>query len=265
MLFSETLASLRAFADGFIAEVGDDWSQGRATFGGMVAALGNAAMRTRVPADRPLRGLNVIFAAPLNSGTVHINARVLRVGKVVTLAQADLISAGQIAATMTGIYGAARTTAITLEPGPAESATSVENLPESEFPPALGGPAFLQHFGLRWAEGTRPFTATPLNRSKAYIRHRESRSSLTESHIVALIDVIPSPVMQMMSKPAPASSLVWTLELLRHDFNFAADRWWRIDTSVPASKDGYASQASVLFDPNGSPAAFSQQMVAVFG
>jgi acyl-CoA thioesterase len=264
MLFSETLESVRSSGSGFIADVGEDWSQGRATFGGMVAALGNEAMRRLVPMDRPLRALNVTFVAPLVHGLVHINTRVLRVGKVVTIAQAELISAGAVAATMTGIYGSARATSIVIEPARSGVAPRVENLPDSAYPPALGGPAFLQHFALRWAEGTRPFTATPLSRSKAYIRHRET-GTIGESHLVALIDVIPSPLLQMMSTPAPASSLVWTLEFLRHDYQFDAGAWWRIDTEVPSAKDGYASQGSMLLNPDGVPMALSQQLVAVFG
>jgi acyl-CoA thioesterase len=264
MLFSETFTTLRSSGSGFTADVGEDWSQGRATFGGMVAALGNEAMRRRVPNDRPLRGLNVTFVAPVFPGLVHIDTRVLRVGKVVTIAQAELISADAVAATMTGIYGSARATSIVIEPARAGDAPRAEDLAESAYPPALGGPAFLQHFALRWAEGTRPFTATPSSRSKAYIRHREA-ATLGESHVIALIDVIPSPVLQMMSKAAPASSLVWTLELLRHDYQFDAGAWWRIDTEVPSCKDGYASQSSVLLNPNGVPMALSQQLVAVFG
>ncbi|MEA3176156.1 MAG: hypothetical protein QOF42_3567, partial [Gammaproteobacteria bacterium] len=72
MLFSETLESLRPSDSGFSANIGDDWSQGRATFGGLVAAIGNEAMRRMVPIDRPLRGLNVTFAAPVAVGAVHI-------------------------------------------------------------------------------------------------------------------------------------------------------------------------------------------------
>jgi acyl-CoA thioesterase len=265
MLFSETLQSLRPTDSGFRADIGEDWSQGRATFGGLVAAIGNEAMRRNVPMERQLRGLNVTFAAPVVPGVVDVETRELRVGKVVTIAQAELISAGAVAATMTGIYGSARVPSVVIRAEAAQAAPpTVENLSETVFRPDVGLPAFLQHFALRWAEGTRPFTATPLNRSKAYIRHRDS-VSLSESHVIALIDVIPSPVLQMMSKPAPASSLIWTLEFLRHDYQFPADAWWRIDTQVPSSVDGYASQASVVLNPDGIPAAFSQQLVAVFG
>jgi acyl-CoA thioesterase len=263
MLFSETLRSLRPSDSGWSADIGEDWSQGRATFGGLVAALGNEAMRRQVAADRPLRGLTITFAAPVVAGVVNIAVHVLRVGKSVTIAQANLMSADGMAATMTGIYGLARSTAIFIAPT-SDSARSVAELQESPTLSPLSNPAFLQHFALRWAEGTRPYTATPLNRSKAYIRHREN-APLSESHVVALIDCIPSPVLQMMSTPAPASSLIWTLEFLRHDYQFGTDEWWRIDTKVPASADGYASQSSLIMNPAGLPAAFSQQLVAVFG
>lgn len=263
MLFSETMASLRPVDSGWTADVGADWSQGRATFGGLVAALGNEAMRRQVPLERPLRALNVTFAGPVVAGPVHIRVHIVRVGKAVTIARADLMSSDALAATMIGIYGLARSTSVRIAPAAAESARGVDELDDS-LPPPVGAPAFLQHFALRWAEGTRPYTATPLNRSKAYIRHRDT-AALSESHVVALIDCIPSPVLQMMSQPAPASSLIWTLEFLRHDHQFAADAWWRIDTEVPSSLDGYASQSSLITNPAGLPAAFSRQLVAVFG
>jgi Thioesterase-like superfamily len=264
MLFSETLGSLRRSETGWKADIGEDWSQGRATFGGLVAALGNEAMRRHVTADRPLRGLNITFAGPVVPGNVDIDVQVFREGKAVTIAQANLISAGAIAASVTGIYGSSRATSIIIPHAAAASARGVEELAEFTLSSGLGGPAFMQHFGLRWAEGTSPYTATPLTRSKAYIRHRDT-ATLSESHAVALIDCIPSPVLQMMSKPAPASSLIWMLEFLCHDYKFATDAWWRIDTEVPSSVDGYASQTSLITNPAGVPAALSRQLVAVFG
>jgi acyl-CoA thioesterase len=264
MLFSETLGTLRQSDFGWKADVGEDWSQGRATFGGLVAALGNEAMRRHVAADRPLRGLNITFAGPVVPGNVDIDVQVLRVGKAMTIARANLISLDVVAATMTGIYGSSRATSVVIPHAAAASARTVEELAESTPSPALGAPAFVQHFGLRWAEGTRPYTSTPLTRSKAYIRHRET-ATMSESHAVALIDCIPSPVLQMMSKPAPASSLIWMLEFLCHDYQFATDAWWRIDTEVPSSVDGYASQTSLITNPAGVSAALSRQLVAVFG
>jgi acyl-CoA thioesterase len=264
MRFSQTMASLQTSETGCSAEIGEDWSQGRATFGGMVAALGNEAMRRLVPADRQLRGLETVFVGPTLAGTVHIEAQVLRVGKVVSIASARLWSAGQITATVTGIYGAPRTSAIAISPQGPGGVPRAQELADSFFPVEEGGPAFLQHFGMRFAEGSRPFTGSKLPRSKAYIRHRDA-AELTESHVVALIDCTPSPIMQMMTKPAPSSSVTWTLQFVRHDYSFSPEAWWRIDTDVNSAGEGYSCESTLVLDPNGALAAFSRQLVSVFG
>jgi acyl-CoA thioesterase len=262
MLFSQTLASMRPNGKGWSAVIGEDWSQGRATFGGMVAALGNEAMRNLVPAERQLRELETVFLGPALAGEVRIEAEVLRVGKAVTIAGARLWSADKIAATLTGIYGAARSASISIPPTAATSVPRVQDLPQ--MPPPVGAPAFLQHFDFRWAEGTRPFSGSALRRSKTYVRHKD-RSTLTESHVVALVDAIPSVILQVMSAAAPSSSLTWTTQFLKHDYSFAPDAWWRLDAEVNAAADGYSCESCILLDPNGATAAFSRQLVAVFG
>ena len=263
MLFSETLASMQARDQGWSAVIGEDWSQGRGAFGGIVAALGNEAMRRLVPADRQLRGLKTVFVGPAFPGAVRMQAEILRVGKAVTIASARLWSGEQIAATFTGIYGAPRVVQISVAPEANTGVREAQDLPDSIFPPGKA-PAFVQHFGLRFAEGSRPFAGLKSRLSKAYIRHQDP-APLTESHLVALIDCIPSPLMQMMTKPAPSNSLTWTLQFQRHDYTFAPEAWWRMDTEVDSAGDGYACETSVVLDPAGVPAALSRQLVVVFG
>ena len=263
MLFSETLASMQPRDGGWQAVVGEDWSQGRATFGGMVAALGNEAMRRLVPADRELRGLDTTFVGPALAGEVNIDAEILRVGKAVTIARARLWSDGKIAATLTGIYCAARATALSISPTVAAGVRPALELPEWSAAD-MGGPSFARHFGNRWAEGAHPYAGSKLRTSKIYVRHKDP-APLTESHVVALIDSIPSVIVQLMSAPAPSSSLTWTLQFLRHDYSFAPEAWWRIDAEVNSAGSGYSCESCVLIDPSGTPAAVARQMVAVFG
>ena len=262
MLFSQTLASIQPQDKGWSAIVGEDWSQGRATFGGMVAALGNEAMRRLVPAERKLRGLETVFAGPALTGALRMEAEVLRVGKAVTIAGARLWSADKIAATLTGTYGMARSTAISLLPAAPLGVPAVQNLPEGI--PGAGAPAFAQHFDLRWAEGAWPFSGSSSNKLKVYVRHRDP-AALTESHVIALVDGIPSVILQMLSTPVPSSSLTWTLQFLKHDYGFAPDAWWRIDAEVDSASQGYSCESCVVLDPSGAPAVLSRQMVAVFG
>jgi acyl-CoA thioesterase len=263
MLFSETLASIQPYDKGWRAVVGDDWSQGRATFGGMVTALGNEAMRCLVPPDRQLRELETVFVGPTLAGSVYVEADVLRVGRAVTVARARVWSEERIAATVTGIYGAARSATLSIAPVIATGVHPVENLPLPEAR-ANAGPAFLKHFDFRWAEGAWPFSGSTLRKSKTYVRHRDT-GALTESHVAALVDCIPSVILQMMSTVVPSSSLTWTVQFIKHDFSFAPDAWWRIDAEVDAAEDGYSCESCVVLDPSGAPAAFSRQMVAVFG
>jgi acyl-CoA thioesterase len=264
MLFSETLASMQARDGGWRAVIGEDWSQGRATFGGMVAALGNEAMRRLVPADRELRGLETTFVGPALAGEVSMDAEILRVGKAVTIARARLWSDGKIAATLTGIYGAARATALSLAPTVATGVRAAADLADWSGADMAGGPSFARHFGHRWAEGAPPYAGSSLRTSKIYVRHKDA-APLTESHVVALIDSIPSAIVQLMSTPAPSSSLTWTLQFLRHDYSFAPEAWWRIDAEVDSAGSGYSCESCLLIDPNGAPAAVARQMVAVFG
>jgi acyl-CoA thioesterase len=263
MLLSEILATLRAAGSDLTVTVTEDWSQGRATYGGLVAAIGNAAMRKLVAAERPLRSLQTTFVGPAVPGTWSVSTRILRVGKAVTLTACEISQSGQIVATQVGVYGAARASIVTLRPPAVTAARPVEVLREVRFKPGLA-PDFIQHFAVRWSEGALPYSGSPRTPSKAFIHHRDP-APLTESAIVALVDCIPTPAMSMMTSIAPASSLVWTLEFFEHQFDFAPDAWWRIDTDLDAATEGYVNQTAVLNDPNGRPVALSRQLFAIFG
>jgi acyl-CoA thioesterase len=260
MQISEILSSMSVAGDECHVTVSDDWLQGRATFGGLVAAAGNEAMRRLVPRDRPLRSLQTTFVGPATPGTWKIRARVLRVGRAVTLAQCEVIDGDQVAAVQVGVYGIARESAVIVKPAAGVSPRTVDELHDVRPPPQV---PFVQHFSIRWAEGAKPFTGIR-SPSKAFIRHRDPRA-LAESHIVALVDCIPSPALSMLKAPAPASSMIWTLEFFEHDLEFGPDAWWRIDSDIDAGTGGYVNQTGLLHDPNGRPVAITRQLVVAFG
>jgi acyl-CoA thioesterase len=263
MQFSAILRSVAAAGDSqFRITVTDDWGQGRATFGGLIAAAGNEAMRRLVASDRPLRSLQTTFVGPASAGTWSMHARILRVGKAVTLAHCDILDGDRVAAIQVGVYGLARPSIVTVKPPVTPSPRSIDEINEMRFQPGRS-PPFLQHFAHRWALGARPFSGTRSN-SICFIRHRDP-SPLTESHVVALVDCIPTPALSMMTAPAPASSLVWNLEFFEHEFGFGPQEWWRIDTDVDAATEGYVNQTGLLQDPRGQPVALSRQVFAVFG
>jgi len=262
MHFSQLLSSITVEGSQCSLKVGDDWLQGRATYGGLVAAVGNEAMRRLVPRDRPLRSLQTTFVGPASPGTWRIDARVLRVGKAVTLAHCEILDGDSIATSQIGVYGAARSSVVSVKPQVGAAPRKIEEINEVRYQPERA-PPFLQHFALRWSQGALPFTATR-SPSKVFIRHRDPAPT-TESHVVALVDCIPTPALSMFTAAAPASSLVWTLEFFEHDLDFPPDAWWRIDTDIDAATEGYVNQTGVLSDPNGRAVALSRQLFAVFG
>lgn len=262
MQFSEILSSIGATGEECQVTVSDDWMQGRATFGGLVAAVGNEAMRRLVPRDRPLRSLQTTFIGPASAGTWRMRARVLRVGRAVTLAQCEVLDGDQVTAVQVGVYGMDRESAVLVKPEAIESPRKIEEINEIRYAPDKS-PAFIQHFALRVAQGAKPFTSTR-SPTKIFIRHRDP-SPLTESHIVALVDCIPTPALSMYQAPAPGSSMAWVLEFFEHDLESNPEAWWRIDTDIDAATGGYVNQTGLLIDPNGRPVALSRQLFAVFG
>jgi len=262
MTFSEVLSSLRGEAGHYEITVTQDWAQGRATFGGLIAAIGNEAMRKLVPYDRRLRSLQTVFVGPATPTTLTVTAKVLRVGKAVTLAQCDIKDGDQVAATQVGVYGSPRSSVVVHKPLAVPSPRAVDEINEVRFDPERL-PAFVQHFAMRWAEGHKPFSSAPKAPTKAFIRHRDPVAS-GESSIIALVDCVPTPATAMFSAPAPSSTLTWMLEFFEHDLAFPSSAWWRIDSDVDAAGDGYVNQTALLNDPNGRPMALSRQLFAVF-
>ena len=66
MRFSDLLDAARSHPQEITIPA--EWAQGRASFGGLVAALQYEALRAQVPADRPLRALAITFVGPVAPG-----------------------------------------------------------------------------------------------------------------------------------------------------------------------------------------------------
>lgn len=248
----------------YIASLDASWLQGRTVFGGIVTALANYAMRRHVPADRPLRGLQVVFIGPNAEGPVEFEPVVVREGKAVSLAGCTVRSAGVVTATVTAMYGAARESSLDIQPTPIKIETPPEKL--EDVPRRSGLPSFTAHYGQRWARGGWPFSKSTDPRMSVYVRYRdEDVARTTETHALALMDAIPSPALALLEKPGPASTLSWTLELLDHRFDFGVDEWWRLDAEVDSAANGYVVHTSHVINPAGKVAAISRQVVVVYG
>jgi acyl-CoA thioesterase len=246
----------------FTFSVPAQWGQGRAVFGGMAAALAMAHVLPVIPAAMPLRSVSVSFVAPLNAGAATVRRRILRQGKSVIQAQAEIEQDGQIALVLLASFGAPRPSQHQLiaPTAPYWTTEKVHTLPKQG--PV---PEFTRHFDYRIAHGQLPFSGSTLRELGGDIRMAGSESKQAGIvELLALVDAWPPVSLTLLNQPAPASSLTWTIEFIAHDLPFASTDWWRYLAQIDYGSDGYHHIAAKLWQPDGKLAAISRQTVTVF-
>lgn len=242
--------------------VPEHWGQGRAVFGGLAAALAMAHLLSVIPAGVPLRSVSVSFVAPLNAGAAMVKRRILRQGKSVIQATAEIEQDGQVALIMLASFGAARGSAYHLEANTAPQWQQEHVLTLPKHGPA---PEFTRHFDYRIAQGTLPFAGSSQRVLGGDIRMAGNESKQAGiPELLALVDAWPPASLTLLNQPAPASSLTWTIEFIAHDLPFTNTDWWRYLAEIEYGADGYHHIAAKLWQPDGKLAAISRQTVTVF-
>lgn len=267
MRLTQIVAALRPEGDGVHrVDVSADWTQGRTLFGGLQAALLVRAMRSHLetPADLPLRSLQVTFVAPVFEGAVRIRSHLLRTGKSAVHCEARIESAdGRTECLAVAVFGRSRPSVLSIAPAlpriERDAASSRQITWEQG-----ASPRFTRYLEQRWAAGGFPFTAAAQPRTQIHLRYRDE-PVIDESLVIALADSIPSPAISVLSQPAMASSMSWTLELLCDTWPSDGTRFWLMDAVADAATDGYVSQSATLWTHDAKPIALSRQSAVVFG
>lgn len=245
--------------------VGADWFQGRSLFGGVTAALMLAKLQHILDKPRRLRSLTVNFIGPVNATeTVHLDARVLRVGKSVVQGEVHLTQDGEVLAVLLASFGEARQSkAVQTASTPAPAWQPPQNLPTQT---DLGGLelAFLYYLDLRWAEGAQAFSGAERASFGAYTRFQNQQGDFTLAHLVTLADGFPPAPAVLIDGIAPMSSLTWTLELLHEPQNIMMDDFWQYEVHTDYVAEGYGHTEARMWDKSGVLTLISRQTVTVF-
>ncbi|WDP88440.1 MAG: thioesterase family protein [Desulfobacter sp.] len=245
--------------------VPEEWMQGRTAYGGLVAAMALKSMRVHLPRERKVRSLLFSFVGPVDAAPFFFHTQVLRSGKSVTTIEAKLVQKDQVRCTAVGSFGGDRESKIRMAPvGRPEMPAPSKAI---ELPYIEGmTPAFTRHFNYRWAMGELPFSGRGGREIGGWINFCEETDCLTEEWLIALADAWPSPVLSKLREPAAASTLTWALEFVHLDRSTCSEnQWWAYHCTVDSAEKGYANERSIIWDPEGRPAVFSQQTTAVFG
>ncbi|PTS86882.1 acyl-CoA thioesterase II [Pseudomonas sp. HMWF032] len=265
MGFSELLQAVRDNPQAVLIPA--QWGQGRASFGGLVAALVYEAMRAQVSSGRPLRSLAMTFVGPAAPDVpVRFEVDVLREGKAVSQVLGRAIQDGQVVTIVQGSFGAGRESHIAVAAEPAPQATAVEACQELPYIPNVT-PEFTRYLAMRWAFGGVPFSGNTSRDMGGWVRLRDQAAvePVSEAHLLALVDAWPPAVLPHLSAPAPGSTLTWTIEFVQPMSALTTQDWCLYRAHIEHARDGYGHVAAAMWTANGELLAISRQTVAVFG
>lgn len=239
------------------------WTQGRANYGGLVAALLYARMAGVLDTPRVLRSATVSFVGPVATGPATVTARVLREGKSVVQVEAHLLQDGEVQAAMLASFGAPRESALAVGASPAPAFPRPDDLPALPYLPGIT-PEFTQHFDFRWGHGSFPFSGADLPEMGGWMRLKDARTEFDYADLFLLIDAWPPAVLPMVKGVAPGSSLCWTLEPIQVPPGKTAGHWWQYLAQTDYFHDGYGHCNARVWDDEGRLVAISRQTVVVF-
>ncbi|QLF91904.1 thioesterase family protein [Pseudomonas sp. ABC1] len=265
MTLGELLQCVRANPDSVLVPA--SWGQGRAGFGGLVAALLYDVMRSRVTTGRPVRSLSVSFVGPLQVDVpVSFQVEVLREGSSVSQLLGRAVQNGSVVTLIQGSFGAARDSSVSVD---AEAAPAMPAPDDCRELPYIQGvtPEFTRHLALRWAVGGLPFSGSDSREMGGWVRLRDEAPAvpLDETHVLALVDAWPPAPLSHLRSVAPGSSLTWTIEFVQPLPRLDTHDWCQYRALIEHARDGYGHCAAALWGPAGELIALSRQTVTVFG
>lgn len=247
---------------GFVTEIPQDWTQGRTTFGGLLAAIAIRGLQS-VSQGRPMRSFLMDCLAPTLPGELNIHVDVLRVGRSLLHARATLSQQGQTRALLLGTFGESRETKLKLDGVSA---------PKSDLPaeqlvrlPYIEGamPAYTQHFDYRWTSQHGLFSGASEGKLSGFVRALDA-DRVDAAVIATLIDSFPPPVLTQLRAPAPAGTVTWMVRFTHARPAIASNKFCRYESVTSSANGGHAGVDTKLWDNEGRLLADSHQLVVEF-
>jgi acyl-CoA thioesterase len=240
------------------------WSQGRTVYGGLSAAMLYAAARPYVESQRVMRSNSINFVGPLLVDTPFtIEIEVVREGKNVSQVMARAIQNDKTCVVSQICFGMHRVSKIIVE----NNETHDMDAPKKgNFIPQIPKvtPKFLKNIDLSIHNGGIPFTGRKSAHYHGWMRLKHPPASISDAHIISLIDAWPPTLLQMMKWPAPASTVSWNIEFIHPHRHIEATDWFAYKAETRQAANGYGHTEANIWDSSGELIALSRQTVAIF-
>lgn len=251
--FDDTAVTLQS-PGVFGVTISDRWSVGVGANGGYVAGLlTRALLHDLSDEQRQLRSLTTHFLRPALPGPATITVRVLRAGNTTT-ADATLIANGKEIAIARGVIAGPRATSGWIH-------RAAPPFPDPESVP-LRGPmddkTVPARYDIRFVTGGMPPPELSTAEASGWIRPADG-AVVDVTHLVAITDAFPPPIVMMAGPPLVAS----TIDLTVHVFpagHHPTDDWLAVTNRSSVLADGYIECDTELWSREGQLLAQARQL-----
>lgn len=250
----------------FRGELDESWYQGRAGFGGVVAAAMIRAMMAKLEAPGfELRALGMTFCAPVLAAPFEIRVETVRRGSSVINLLAKVVQSEEVKTIGTGTFGRTRESnadfakeEMPAAPTPKEAATVPHN-------PLF--PKFAQHFEYKFCFGEIPYSGGENATVGGWCRVKDFQEPLDYAHAAALLDIWPPAIYSRLNMPCPSATISWQVvfnETLPLEGAKKSD-FLLVTLETEKCTGGFAEERATLWSEDGRCLARALQSVAIFG
>ncbi len=246
----------------YIADLPDNWKQGRTAFGGLTTALLAAAIQNDHPDLPPLRTAQINFIGPAVD-QLSVSHKLLRQGKNNVSFSAALNS--PLGAGTHGLftYGVTRTLAREMD-YPSRDIPIQPDDAESFFPRDENAPLFLHNLDRRLVSGPRFMEGTDNPDILMWARLTDPDSwDKGLMPLLVLADTPPAALTFFTQGVRALSSMNWNMNFLTDTLE-TQDGWWLMRSATNYVRDGYSSQLIQIWNSEGRRVMDAMQMQAVF-
>ncbi len=260
--YSEMMADFLASGPDYIADLPENWKQGRTAFGGLTSALLLAAITNDHSELPPLRTAQINFIGPAID-KLSVRHQMLRRGKNNVTLSGTLDSEAGAGTHGFFTFGVTRDL-------PQEMDYPLKEITESpdQAPPfhetLEGAPSFLHNMDRRWVAGPRFMEGSDNPDMLIWGRLKDPKS--WDNGLLPLIVLADTPPAAFghLTKPFRAlSSMSWHINMLSDDLS-TEDGWWLMRSKTGFIKDGYSSQITQVWNSKGRRVMDALQMQALF-
>lgn len=211
--FAEATAVRETAPGVYAATIPDGWQQGKGAFGGVgVGVMARALLAHEAAANRPLRSLSAELCAPALPVASELHVAVLRQGASMSFLDVRLVQEGALVGHATASVGKARELDNVPYTPPSPPRPSWKDVEVAPIGPPLG-PIFAQKYEFRLT-GPLPFTGQSEPFVAGFIREREPPATHDAPAIIGLLDSFWPTLYVMESRPRPAVTVGYTMQLL---------------------------------------------------